>query len=72
MIKNFTSDNNSGVHENIIKAMTEANKGYAQAYGQDELSKSTLDMICKKLGAKSAFFTMNGTGTNVCILDELT
>ena len=33
--KNFASDNNSGVHPDIMRAMNEVNTGYTIAYGDE-------------------------------------
>jgi threonine aldolase len=33
--KGFASDNNSGVHPNILKAMEAANSGHVVGYGND-------------------------------------
>lgn len=71
MNKNFASDNNSGVHPKVMDALVRVNEGHVAAYSADDISKSALDKIVRKLGAKSAYFLLNGTGTNITIVDAL-
>lgn len=72
MGKNFASDNNSGVHPKVMDAMVRCNVGHMPGYGEDELSIEAIALIKETLGAKGAFFTLNGTGTNICLLDAMT
>ncbi len=72
MAKNFASDNNSGVHPNVMNAIIKCNEGHIAAYGSDSYSLEAIELIKKTFDAKGAFFTLNGTGTNICILDALT
>ncbi len=69
--KNFGSDNYSGVHPKVMEAIIKANEGHMEPYGADELSLQAAELIKKELGAKAAYFTLNGTGTNICCLDAL-
>lgn len=71
MKKNFASDNNSGVHEKVMEAVIRVNKGHSPAYGNDEITTEAIKLIKEKLGAKAAFFTLNGTGTNISVIDSL-
>ncbi len=70
--KNFVSDNVSGVHPKVMEALIKCNEGHMTPYGGDELSLEAAELIKKELGAKAVYFTLNGTGTNICILDALT
>lgn len=40
--KGFASDNNSGVHPEILKAISEANNGHAIAYGGDDYTAKAI------------------------------
>lgn len=42
MKHSFASDNNSGIHPNILKAIEEANEGHCFAYGSDPLTVGKL------------------------------
>lgn len=71
--KNFASDNNAGVHPEILKAITEANQGYALAYGDDPYTERAIAKFREHFGAKvEVFFVFNGTGANVTGLQALT
>ncbi len=72
MVKNFASDNNSGVHPDVMQAIVDINVGHSPAYGKDDVTQEALKLIVDTLGAKNAFFTLNGTGTNITIVDALT
>ncbi len=71
--RGFASDNNSGVHPNILKAMTEANQGHVTGYGDDPYTKKALSLFKEEFGEElSVFFVFNGTGANVLSIDVLT
>ena len=71
--KNFASDNNAGVHPEILKAIMEANQGYALAYGEDPYTERAVAKFREHFGPKvEAFFVFNGTGANVTGLQALT
>lgn len=71
-MKSFASDNNSGVHPCIMKALAAANAGHALAYGQDSLTESTLARFKDIFGQESeAFFVFLGTAANVLSLKAL-
>ncbi len=70
--KNFASDNNSGVHPKIMDAIVQSNVGHVPAYGEDKYTLEAKELIKNNLNAKGVFFTLNGTGTNICMLDALT
>ena len=69
----FASDNCSGVHPDILRAMTEANHGHVLAYG--------VDIYCQRATAKIQeifgddvlpFVVFNGTAANVMALQAIT
>ena len=68
-MRSFGSDNNSGVHPDIMKALAEANKNHAVAYGDDPWSAKAKAKIKELFGsAADSFFVFNGTGANVIAL----
>ncbi|HRY83827.1 MAG TPA: beta-eliminating lyase-related protein [Candidatus Cloacimonadota bacterium] len=68
----FGSDNHSGVHPLILKALTEANSGYCPAYGDDPLTQRVLAKLEALFGNDcEAFIVMTGTGANVLSLQTL-
>lgn len=72
MSRSFASDNNSGVHPEILKAITEANLGHCKAYGDDPWTKRAVEKIQQTLGPHAqAFFVFNGTGANVLSLKAM-
>ncbi|MBI3591025.1 MAG: aminotransferase class I/II-fold pyridoxal phosphate-dependent enzyme [Candidatus Melainabacteria bacterium] len=71
--KSFASDNNSGVHPEILKAITEANKGHALAYGDDSYTKKADKRFEEHFGKNiDAYFMFNGTAANVLGLKAIT
>ncbi len=72
IVKSFASDNNSGVHPIIMKALESANAGHALAYGQDPVTERALARFKEEFGPKSeAFFVFLGTAANVLSLRAL-
>lgn len=73
MKKGFASDNNSGVHPAIFKAMEKANTGHVVGYGDDPFTQKAIEIFKKKFGKNTAvFFVFNGTGANVLSLSTVT
>ena len=73
MKKGFASDNNSGVHPAIFKAMEAANIGHVVGYGDDPFTQKAIKIFKKKFGEETAvFFVFNGTGANVLSLSTVT
>ena len=71
--RGFASDNNSGIHPDILKAMQEANVGHCIAYGDDIYTQSAIVKIKEHFGEDiDVYFTFNGTGSNVLALKMLT
>lgn len=69
----FGSDNHSGVHPSILKAITNANQGYQPAYGEDPVSVQACQVFKQLFGEQAqTFFVFNGTGANVLCLKALT
>ena len=71
--KGFASDNNSGVHFEILKAMEEANQGHVVGYGNDFYTQKAIGIFKEKFGQETeVFFVFNGTGANVLGLSTVT
>src|SRR5271167_4036788 len=71
--RSFSSDNNAGVHPEILEAVARANQGHVIAYGDDPYTRSAVKKFEEHFGPDIAvFFTFNGTGANVLSLQALT
>ena len=71
--RSFASDNNAGVHPEILEAIARANEGHVVAYGDDPYTRSAIKKFEEHFGQDIAvFFTFNGTGANVLSLQSLT
>ena len=71
--RSFASDNNAGVHPEILEALASANRGHVVAYGDDPYTGSAIKKFEEHFGPDIAvFFTFNGTGANVLGLQALT
>jgi threonine aldolase len=70
--RNFASDNNAGVHPEVLEAIGRANQGHVVAYGDDPYTRSAIAKFEEHFGAGiDVFFTFNGTGANVLGLQAL-
>ena len=70
--RSFASDNNAGVHPEIIEAIARANQGHVIAYGDDPYTRSAVAKFEEHFGSGiDVFFTFNGTGANVLGLQSL-
>src|ERR1700719_1585656 len=71
--RGFASDNNAGVHPEILGAISRVNQGHVVAYGDDPYTRSAVKKFEEHFGPDIAvFFTFNGTGANVLSLQALT
>lgn len=71
-MRGFASDNNAGVHPEVIDAIIRANQGHVIAYGDDPYTRSAIAKFEEHFGAEiEVFFTFNGTGANVLGLQAL-
>ncbi|WP_318241898.1 threonine aldolase family protein [Arthrobacter pullicola] len=71
-LRAFASDNYSGVHPEILDAMTAANLGHQVAYGEDAYTEKLRDVLTGHFGNRMrAFPVFNGTGANVISLQSL-
>ena len=74
MIKrSFASDNNAGVHPEVIEAIRAANEGHVIAYGDDPFTARAVKLFQKHFGRDVAvYFVFGGTGANVLGLKAIT
>ncbi len=71
--RSFASDNNAGVHPEVLEAIARVNQGHVVAYGADPFTRSAIAKFEEHFGAGiDVFFTFNGTGANVLSLQALT
>jgi len=71
--RSFASDNNAGVHPEIIDALKAANEGHVVAYGDDPFTARAVKTFEKHFGKGIAvFFVFGGTGANVLGLKAIT
>lgn len=65
-MKGLASDNHSGVHKKILKALVESNQEHEASYGTDSQSKALGKTIAKVFGPDFHWFhCFNGTAANV-------
>ena len=71
--RGFASDNNSGVHPEILNAMSSVNRGHTIAYGDDVYTESAIQKFKKIFGKDiDVYFVFTGTGANVLGLKATT
>ena len=71
--RSFASDNNAGVHPEIMAAIAAANDGHVVAYGDDPYTARAVARFREHLGADTeVFFVFGGTGANVLGLKAMT
>ena len=73
MKRGFASDNNSGIHPEILSAIYAANEGHAVGYGGDKITEMAIQRFKQEFGEQTdVYFVFNGTGANVLSLSTLT
>jgi threonine aldolase len=71
--RSFASDNNAGVHPEVLAAIAEANVGHTVGYGDDPFTASAIRKFKQHFGAGiEVFFVFNGTAANCLSLKALT
>lgn len=71
--RSFASDNNAGVHPEVIRALKAANEGHVIAYGDDQITARAVKVFQKHFGQDIAvYFVFGGTGANVLGLKAIT
>jgi len=71
--RSFASDNNAGVHPEVLHALVAANRGHVVGYGDDPYTRSAERRFREHFGEGAEVFPVfNGTGANVLCLQALT
>ena len=71
--RSFASDNNAGVHPEMIDAVRAANDGHVIAYGDDPFTSRAVKLFQKHFGRDvMVYFVFGGTGANVLGLKAMT
>ena len=64
--RGFASDNNAGVHPQILEAMAACNQGHTIGYGDDAYTKAALEKFKTLFGTDTeTYFVFTGTAANV-------
>jgi threonine aldolase len=68
----FASDNQAGIHPDVLAAVVAANEGYAEGYGDDPVTAEAVRLFRHELGEHvDVFPVFNGTGANVVGLQTM-
>lgn len=68
----FASDNNAGVHPNVMEAILAVNNGHTISYGDDMYTREAVELFKKEFATDlDIFFVYNGTGANVTALQAM-
>jgi threonine aldolase len=72
-VRSFASDNNAGIHPEILKAIAMVNQGHVVGYGADPYTAIMVNTFREHFGADAEVFVVfNGTGANTLSLQALT
>ena len=64
--RGFASDNNSGIHPLILKAIGDANAGHSVGYGDDPWTKEAITLFKNEFGDDTeVYLVLTGTGANI-------
>jgi threonine aldolase len=74
MIKRgFASDNNAGIHPDILNELSVINKGHVIGYGSDKFTEEAHELFRQHLGKSTeTFFVFTGTAANVLGISAVT
>ena len=71
--KGFASDNNAGVHPDILRAISDVNSGHVIGYGSDIFTEKAREQFRLQLGDKAeVYFVFTGTAANVLGISSVT
>jgi threonine aldolase len=71
--RSFASDNNAGVHPEVLHAIAAANQGHVVGYGDDPYTESAVRKFKQHFGSDiEVFIVFNGTAANCLSLKALT
>lgn len=71
-LRGFASDNNAGIHPDILKAVGQADVGHAKGYGDDPWTEEAIAVFREIFGDVEIFFVYGGTAANVLSLQAMT
>src|SRR5262249_54975542 len=72
-IRSFASDNNAGIHPEVLQAISAVNLGHTPGYGSDRYTQSAEHALEEHFGAGTrAFMVFNGTAANTLSLAAVT
>src|SRR5215468_7027644 len=72
-LRSFASDNNAGIHPEILKAIAMVNQGHVVGYGADPYTAIMVSTFREHFGDDAEVFVVfNGTGANCLSLEALT
>ena len=70
--RHFASDNWSGVHPEVVAAISAVNSGHVPSYGHDAHTASAIGKLREHFGEDAQiFFVFSGTGANVLSLQTI-
>ena len=70
--RGFASDNNAGIHPDILNEIVSVNVGHVTGYGSDIYTEHTREIFKEQLGSSTeAFFVFTGTAANVLGLTSI-
>lgn len=71
--RSFASDNNAGIHPQILEAISAANQGHVVGYGDDPYTAAVVEKFKQHFGPDiGVFIAFNGTAANCLGLKALT
>jgi threonine aldolase len=72
-VRSFASDNNAGIHPQVLKAISAANQGHVVGYGEDPYTSSAVRQFKQHFGEDThVFIVFNGTAANSLSLKAVT
>lgn len=70
--RSFASDNNAGIHPDVLRAIAEANHGHSVGYGDDRHTQAAVEKFKQHFGSDiEVFIVFNGTAANCLSLKAL-
>jgi threonine aldolase len=72
-LRAFASDNNAGIHPEVLGALAAANEGHVRSYGHDAYTERAEAVFRQHFGEEArVWFVFNGTAANVLGLQAVT
>jgi threonine aldolase len=71
--RGFASDNNAGIHEDVLKEIISVNSGHVTGYGSDIYTEQAFKIFREQFGLSTEiFFVFTGTAANVLSISGIT